>query len=44
MALFDERLTGLQWIGVAIVLVGLALLEVPPGLIDRLLGRTPLGR
>jgi drug/metabolite transporter (DMT)-like permease len=41
MALFDESLTVLQWIGVTIVLLGLVLLEVPQGLINRLLGRTP---
>lgn len=44
MALFDEHLTGLQWIGVSIVVLGLALLEVPPGSISRLLsGRTRAG-
>lgn len=39
MALFGERLDLVQWLGVAIVLAGLALLELPPGAIQRTLGR-----
>lgn len=39
MALFGERLGLLQWAGVAIVILGLALLELPPGTVSRLLGR-----
>jgi drug/metabolite transporter (DMT)-like permease len=35
MALFGERLEILQWIGVAIVLLGLALLELPPNAFAR---------
>jgi drug/metabolite transporter (DMT)-like permease len=39
MALFGEQLDLLQWLGVAIVLAGLALLELPPGAIQRMIGR-----
>jgi drug/metabolite transporter (DMT)-like permease len=39
MALFGERLGLLQWVGVAIIILGLALLELPPGTLSRLLGR-----
>jgi drug/metabolite transporter (DMT)-like permease len=39
MALFGERLGLLQWIGVALVMLGLGLLELPPDAISRLLGR-----
>ena len=39
MALFGERLGLLQWIGVAIVLLGLALLELPPNALGRIFGR-----
>ena len=39
MALFDEQLSGLQWLGVAIVLLGLALLELPATFVTRMLGR-----
>jgi drug/metabolite transporter (DMT)-like permease len=38
MALFGERLGALQWIGVAIVLLGLALLELPPNTLGKALG------
>lgn len=41
MALFGERLGLLQWIGVAIVLLGLALLELPPSALGRMFGRRP---
>jgi drug/metabolite transporter (DMT)-like permease len=39
MALFDERLTAVQWLGVVIVVAGLLLLEVPAKQINRLFGR-----
>jgi drug/metabolite transporter (DMT)-like permease len=39
MALFGEHLGMLQWIGVATVMLGLGLLELPPNTIVRLLGR-----
>lgn len=39
MVLFDQQLSGLQWLGVAIVLVGLGLLELPPTFVTRMLGR-----
>jgi len=39
MALFGERLGLLQWVGVAIVLLGLALLELPPNTFGRLISR-----
>lgn len=39
MALFGERLDLLQWLGVAIVLLGLALLELPPDAVQRAIGR-----
>lgn len=42
MALFGERLDLLQWIGVAVVLLGLALLELPPGTVSRRFKREPL--
>jgi len=38
MALFGERLATLQWFGVAVVLAGLLLLEIPPDQTNRLLG------
>ncbi len=41
MAMFGERLAGLQWVGVAIVLSGLALLELPPKYLSQLVGRGP---
>lgn len=39
MALFDEHLAPLQWLGVGTVLLGLAVLELPPALIARIVGR-----
>ena len=39
MALFDERLSAMQWAGVVISLAGLALLEVPPGRIGQMFRR-----
>ena len=38
MALFGERLAALQWFGVAVVLAGLLLLEIPLDQANRLLG------
>ncbi len=39
MALFGEQLSWLQWLGVGIVLLGLALLELPPAFVSKMLGR-----
>lgn len=39
MALFGERLGPLQWAGVAVIVLGLALLELPPGAIAKRLNR-----
>jgi drug/metabolite transporter (DMT)-like permease len=39
MVLFGESLDLLQWLGVAIVLAGLALLELPPDAIRKAIGR-----
>jgi drug/metabolite transporter (DMT)-like permease len=39
MALFHQYLSSLQWLGVGIVLFGLALLELPPAVIGKILGR-----
>jgi drug/metabolite transporter (DMT)-like permease len=36
MALFGERLTAVQWLGVVTVVAGLLLLEVPAKQINRL--------
>jgi drug/metabolite transporter (DMT)-like permease len=39
MALFGERLGFLQWTGVAIIILGLALLELPPNTVTKLFSR-----
>lgn len=39
MALFDEHLNALQRLGVGIVLLGLALLELPPTFLGKMFGR-----
>jgi drug/metabolite transporter (DMT)-like permease len=39
MLLFHQYLSSLQWLGVGIVLLGLALLELPPAVLARILGR-----
>jgi drug/metabolite transporter (DMT)-like permease len=38
MALFDERLSAIQWLGVFVVVAGLLLLEAPAHAVNRLVG------
>jgi len=38
MALFGESLSAVQWLGVAVVVAGLLLLEMPANAVNRLTG------